>query len=117
MNPWRASLSIGLAAVVTVAAGLLWARPASATTTVNGVVHTLAADTVDRSADPRIFHGHSKDIYRKVLVVGSNSYFLKGKTAPNNAHVRVKGDIVGHDFNATSITTLGTVAGLADTAS
>jgi hypothetical protein len=115
LNPWRASLSIGLAAVVTVAAGLLWARPASATTTVNGVVHTLAADTVDRSADPRIFHGHSKDIYRKVLVVGSNSYFLKGKTAPNNAHVRVKGDIVGHDFNATSITTLGTVAGLADT--
>ena len=114
MNSRRVAVSVGLAVVVAVAAGPLWARPASAATTVDGVVRTLAADTVDRSADPRIFQGHSTDIYRQVLVVGSKSYFLKGKTAPNNARVRARGDIVGHDFNATSITILGTVAGLAN---
>lgn len=91
------------------------ARPAGAVSGVEGVVRTLAADTVDRRADPKTFAGRSADVYRQILTIGARSYVLKGATAPNNSRVRVAGTVVGDAFQATSLTPLGSVAGIAAT--
>ncbi len=48
---------------------------------VEGIVRVLAADTVDTTANPGVFRGHSQDIYRRVVVVGDKRYFLKGVKA------------------------------------
>ncbi len=77
---------------------------ASAATAVDGVVRTLAADTVEPSTEDQPGHGRSVDVYRQILVVGSKSYFLKGKRAPRtNIRVRVSGHITGNTFNASSL--------------
>lgn len=84
-------------------------------TTVTGVVRTVAADTVDRDANSTHFGGRSEDVYRQVLFVGGKSYVLHGKQVRNNTRVEATGTISGNDFTATSITTMGSVAGIADT--
>src|SRR4051794_18549996 len=101
-----------LVAVITFSAAVAGSPQARAAVTVYGVVRTLAADTVDRSTNPTVSKGHSEDIYQQRLVVGNKSYVLKGRKAPNNAKVRVRGDIQGSTFNVTSISTDGTVAGI-----
>jgi hypothetical protein len=106
---------LAVAAVVMLSAAIAGSPRASAAVTVDGVVRTLAADTVDRSGDPKVFKGHSEDIYQQILIVGDKSYVLKGKKARNNAKVRVTGEIKGHNFSATSISTSGTAAGISDT--
>lgn len=103
---------LGAAALVTGALGVAHAAPP---TTLEGVVHTLAADTVDHQARPNAFVGNSEDVYRQVLVANGKSYVLHGAKARNNTRVRVSGSLVGKDFTATSLSTLGTVAGLTDT--
>src|SRR4051812_4669320 len=80
-----------------VATTLLPSTQASAASeaTLDGVVRTLAADTVSGDRHREHWQGRSEDIYQQVLVVGTKSYFLKGKKAHTNARVHVKGQIAG----------------------
>ena len=102
-------LTATVSAALTLGALSVAAPPSSAAgrtaarTTIDGVVRTLAADTVDHSAHPKVFKGHSEDIYRQVLVAGDKSYFLKGLRGPTNTRVRVTGLVTGNEIEATSI--------------
>ena len=80
--------------------------------TFEGIVRTLAADTIDPNAPAGVFTGHSHDVYRQVLVTGSKTYFLKGRRARNNTRVRLTGQRSGNEIEATSVETLATVEGL-----
>src|SRR3954452_16120340 len=88
---------------------------AASEVTLDGVVRTLAADTVSGDHHGEHWQGHSDDIYQQVLVVGAKGYFLKGKKARTNAHVHVHGQIAGNTFTASTLTQTGTAAGLSDT--
>jgi Divergent InlB B-repeat domain len=105
------SLSLALGVAI-VAAVLVGARPSMAATTLEGVVRTVAVDTVDRHARPKVFAGRSKDIYRQKLVVGDKSYFLQNRSVPANTRVSVTGQVVGDVINATSVKMRGTVEGI-----
>jgi hypothetical protein len=107
----RLSLTL---AVAVVAAGLL-AEPSLAATTLDGVVRTIAVDTVDRHAGPANIAGHSHDSYRRVLVVGNKRYALQNRSIPVNTRVRVTGQIVGNVINVTSVDVKGEVAGIPPT--
>lgn len=96
-----------MAAALVATLTVLGMSSAQAAPQVEGVIRLLAADTVDRSADPVQFRGRSEDIYQQVLVVGDRSYFLKGQQGRPNTRVRVVGQAVGREFRATSLTTLG----------
>jgi len=76
-------------------------RPVSGrSTTLTGVVRTLAVDTVTTKAD------RFQDNYRQYLVVGDQSYQLKGVKARSNTKVDVVGTISGDQIHATSVTTI-----------
>lgn len=84
---------------------------AAAAETFEGVVRTLAADTVV----PVGFAGQSRDVYRQVLDTGRRSYFLKHGTARSNTRVRVSGIAAGNEIDADSVETLEAVAGVGPT--
>ena len=109
---FRRCVVVILAAMSLVGVTFVTARVADAAVTVDGEVRTLAADTVDRSRNPKVFKGHSEDIYQQVLTVGTKSYFLKGKKARPNSKVRVTGTVAGNNFTATTVATTGTLAGV-----
>ncbi len=88
-------------------------RPSSGrSTTLTGVVRTLAVDTVAAET------GRFQDSYRKYLVVGNKSYRLTGVRARSNTRVEVAGTVSGDRIHATSVTTIDAeLAGLPSTGS
>ncbi len=116
----KSRLSAAISLVLALgAATFAAATPASSASTtqetLNGVVRTLAADTVDHAKNPRAFKGSSEDLYRQDLVVGEKTYVLHGtKRFHDNTRVVATGTVVGNDFTPTSISQSGTVAGLPD---
>lgn len=85
-------------------------------TILEGIVRTVAADTVEEPRPDGAFEGHSDDVYRQLLVVGDKGYFLKGMQAARaNTRVRVSGEVTGNTVVPTSITTLASVASIPTT--
>ncbi len=56
---------------------------------LQGILRVLAADTVEGQHPHQQFTGHSHDHYTQLLVVGDDSYVLKGKKGRANTKVRV----------------------------
>jgi hypothetical protein len=109
--PWTRRGLLVLAVAV-LAGGMSPARAHAADDTLEGIVRTLATDTVESSANAPVFSGQSKDVYRQVLDVGKRFYFLRGHKFRPNTRVKVRGQISGDSVDVASTTTLGTVAGM-----
>ena len=113
MKILRVGAVFAIATLLSINVGISVSSASSTALTLDGVVRTVAADTVAETSAGPSFNGHSNDVYRQVLIVGDVTYVLKGKSAPkSNSHVQVTGTVVGNTIDATDIVTLGSVAGI-----
>lgn len=103
---------LGLVSGLIAIPGLVGASAAASQRTFDGVVRVLAADTVEDAVPGGHFKGHSRDIYRRILVVGDKTYEVKGVRLPSNRRVQVTGQLSGNEIQATSVAIGAEVAGI-----
>ena len=122
MRARRLLATAGLLGTLIATVGTLSIGPAHAAsdTSLTGVVHVLAADTVGDSSTKAhgrgaTWKGKSSDVYRQVLVVGKRAYTIKGKHLKNNSKVRLTGQVSGNTVTVSTATVVSTTAGFPDT--